>query len=178
MLLIQILQHTPAWVFGLFLALLALGSRQLFATQAGLRRLTILPLAMAGLSAYGLVSSFGGAPAAVAAWALAAAAMLALVLRRPLPEGVRFDRGALRFTLPGTPVPLMLMMGIFLTKYAAGVMLAMHPQLAHRPGFALGMSMLYGAFAGLFLGRSLRLWKLALRPATDAAPQLRAALAK
>mgnify|MGYP003584009648 CR=1 FL=1 len=176
MMLIQILQHTPTWVFGLFLALLALGSRQLFPTQAGLRRMAIMPLAMAGLSAYGLVSAFGGAASAVAAWALAAAAALAWVLSRPLPAGVRFDRGEMRFSLPGSPVPLLLMMGIFLSKYAVGVLLAMHPQMAHHSGFALSMSALYGAFAGLFLGRSLRLWKLALRSAD--APRMAAALAK
>ncbi|MFC5609877.1 DUF6622 family protein [Variovorax soli] len=165
MLLIQILQHTPTWVFGLFAGLLALGGRQMFATQAGLPRLAVMPLAMAGLSAYGVVSAFGSAPADVAAWALAAAAALALVLRSPLPQGVRFDKGEMRFTLPGTPVPLLLTMGIFFTKYAVGVLLAMHPEMARQAGFALAMSALYGAFAGLFLGRSLRLWKLALRAA-------------
>lgn len=166
--LIQIIQHTPTWVFGLFLALLALGGRQMFPTQAGLRRMAIMPLAMAGLSAYGPVSAFGGTPAAPAGWALAAAAALAVVLSRPLPSGVAFDRGEMRFSLPGTPVPLMLMMGIFFTKYTVGVLLALHPGLAHQAGFALAMSVLYGAFAGLFLGRSLRLWKLALR--SGAAP--------
>jgi len=177
MMLIQILQHTPTWVFGLFLGLLALGGRQLFPTQAGLRRMTIMPVAMAGLSAYGLVSAFGGAPAAVAAWALAAAATLALVMRLPLPRGVRFNREESRFSLPGTAVPLMLMMGIFFTKYTVGVLMVMHPQMAHQAGFALSMSALYGVFAGLFLGRSLRLWKLALRSA-DAPGQSTAALAK
>ncbi|MBS0343236.1 MAG: hypothetical protein JSS56_22260 [Proteobacteria bacterium] len=162
MFLIQILQHTPTWVFGMFAALLALGGRQLFPTQAGLRRLAIVALAMAGLSAYGLVSAFGGTPAALAAWILAAAASLALVLRRPVPSGVRFDASEMRFSLPGTAVPLVLMMGIFFTKYVVGVLLAMHPELARQSGFALGTSAVYGAFAGLFLGRSLRLWKLAL----------------
>ncbi|MBS0450880.1 MAG: hypothetical protein JSS14_06160 [Proteobacteria bacterium] len=173
--LIQILQHTPTWVFGMFLALLALGGRQLFPTQAGLRRLAIVALAMAGLSAYGLVSAFGGTPTAVAAWILAAAATLAMVLRRPLPQGVRFDVSEMRFTLPGTAVPLMLMMGIFFTKYVVGVLLAMHPELARQSGFALGMSVVYGAFAGVFLGRSLRLWKLAMG---TSAPSLGAVLAK
>ena len=167
MMLIQILQHTPTWVFGLFLGLLALGGRQLFPTQAGLRRMTIMPLAMAGLSAYRLVSAFGGPPTPRRAGALAVATMLTLVMRLPLPHGVRFDRAGMRFSLPGSAVPLMLMMGIFFTKYTVGVLLAMHPQMAHQSGFALSMSALYGAFAGLFLGRSLRLWKLALRSANE-----------
>jgi len=165
---LQILQHTPAWVFGLFAVLLAFGSRQLLPTQAGLRRLTVMPVAMAGLSAFGMVSAFGSQPAALAAWAGTAATALWLVMQRPTPAGVRYDGTRMRFTLPGTAVPLVLMMGIFFTKYAVAVQMALHPQLARQAGFALVVSTLYGAFAGVFLGRSLRLWKLALRSA-DAA---------
>lgn len=167
---IQILQHTPTWVFGVFALLLALGSRQLLPSQAGLRRLTIMSVAMAGWSAYGLVSAFGDTPAAWGIWALAVVTMLVWTLQRPLPAGVRFDRARMAFSLPGSAVPLALMMGIFFTKYAVGVQLALHPQLAHRAGFAVAVSLLYGAFAGLFLGRSVRLWKLALR--ADAGPQM------
>ena len=167
---LQILQHTPTWVFGLFALLLALGSRQLLPTRAGLRRLTVMPVAMAGLSVLGMTSSFGSQPAALAAWAAAAGVALWLVLQRPLPPGVRYDRTQMRFILPGTVVPLMLMMGIFFTKYAVGVQTALHPQLMHQAGFALAVSTLYGAFAGVFLGRSLRLWKLALRSADAAQP--------
>ena len=160
---IQILQHTPTWVFGVFALLLALGSRQLLPSRAGLRRLTVVAVAMASWSAYGLVSAFGSTPAIWGIWALAAAAMLAWTLQRPLPAGVHFDRARMAFSLPGSAVPLALMMGIFFTKYAVGVQLALHPQLAHRAGFAVAVSMLFGAFAGLFLGRTVRLWRLALR---------------
>ena len=174
---LQILQHTPTWVFGLFAMLIALGGRQMLPTQASLRRLTIVPLAMAGLSASGMISAFGDRPVALAAWAAAAAALLFVVLQRPLPAGVRFDRDSMRFALPGTIVPLALMMGIFFTKYTVGVELALHPQLAQQSGFALTVSTIYGAFAGVFLGRSLRLWKLAMR--SQAADQpLAATLAK
>ena len=64
---------------------------------------------------------------------------------------------------PGSAVPLALMMGIFFTKYAVGVLLAMHPELRHQMGFALGISALYGGFSGIFAARALRLWTLALR---------------
>ena len=167
---IQILQNTPTWVFGVFALLLALGSRQLLPSRAGLRRLTVVAVAMAGWSAFGLVAAFGSTPATWGIWALAAAAMLTWTLQRPLPAGVRFDRAQMAFTLPGSVGPLALMMGIFFTKYAVGVQLALHPELAHRAGFAVGASMLFGAFAGLFLGRTMRLWKLALR--ADAKQQM------
>jgi len=160
---IQILQHTPTWVFGVFLLLLALGSRQLLPSRAGLRRLTIVAAAMVGWSGYGAINAFGDTPAAWGMWLVAAATMVTWTLQRPVPAGVRFDRERMAFALPGSAVPLALMMGIFFTKFAVGVQLALHPDLVHRAGFAVAASMIFGAFAGLFLGRTLRLWRLAMQ---------------
>ncbi|HYP83985.1 DUF6622 family protein [Variovorax sp.] len=160
--LIQILSHTPTWVFGLFALLLWLGGRQLRAGQASLGRVAVMPVAMTGLSVYGLFSSFGHSPLALLAWPLAAAAAAALVLRRPLPAGVRFERAARVFHMPGSAVPLVLMMSIFFTKYVVGVLSVMHPALVHQDIPALTVGLLYGAFSGIFLGRAVRLWRLAL----------------
>lgn len=160
-LLIQILTHTPRWVFVLFLALLALGLQHLAARRVTLRRVAVLPVAMTGLSVWGVVSAFAAQPAALLAWALSAALTAALLLRRPAPRGTRYDAATRRFELPGSAVPLVLMMGVFFTKYAAGVALAQAPQLAAQAGFALAFSTLYGLFSGLFIGRAARLWRLA-----------------
>ena len=64
--------------------------------------------------------------------------------------------------MPGSAVPLALMMGIFFTKYAVGVTLGMHLAQANDVSFALAVSALYGAFSGVFAGRAARLWRLAL----------------
>jgi hypothetical protein len=64
-------------------------------------------------------------------------------------------------------------MGIFFTKYAVAVALAMHPQLAHQGEVAFAVGALYGAFSGTFAARGIRLWMLALRrhvPAEAAGP--------
>ena len=161
--LLQILAHTPRWVFVLFAGLLWLGGRQLLAGTVGLARITLMPLAMTGLAVYGVVSAFGDAPLALACWGGAALAMAALLLQRPPPAGTRYDAAQRRFHLPGSAVPLALMMGIFFTKYVVGVQIAMHPELAHHHNFALAIGTLYGAFSGIFAGRALRLWKLAAR---------------
>ncbi|WP_306171895.1 DUF6622 family protein [Variovorax sp. KK3] len=161
--LTQILTHTPRWVFVLFALLVWLGMRQMFASAMSLTRVTLMPLAMTGLSFYGIVSAFGDAPVALIGWAGAATAALLTVQRWPLPASARYDVAARRFHLPGSAVPLALMMGIFFTKYTVGVLVAMHPQLPLHTGFALGIGLLYGAFSGVFAARALRLWKLAIR---------------
>ncbi|MGJ7543234.1 DUF6622 family protein [Variovorax sp. LT1R16] len=163
--LMQVILHTPKWVFVVLALLLWLGTKQLFANSVGLNRVTLMPVAMGALSLYGVISAFGGSPGALLGWAVAAAVMLALLLQRPLPATTRYDAVARRFHLAGSPVPLMLMMGIFLTKYVVGVALALHPDLKHQATFAWVVPTLYGAFTGVFAARALRLWKLAL--ATD-----------
>ena len=161
--LLQIIAHTPRWVFAVFALLVWIGSRQLLAGRVSLNRVTIVPIAMAGLSVYGVLSAFGDSPMALAGWAVAAAVAVALVLRRPLPPATRYDADTRSFHVAGSAVPLALMMGIFLTKYVVGVQIALHPELAHHHNFALAIGTLYGAFSGIFAGRTLRLWKLAMR---------------
>jgi len=161
--LTQILIHTPKWVFVCFAVMLWFGVRQLLASSVSLIRATLTPAVMIGLSLFGVASAFGGSPMALPAWAAATFAVLALVLQRPLPATTRYDAAARRFHVAGTAVPLALMVGIFLTKYTVGVLLAFHPELGHQATFEIGISALYGAFTGIFAGRAIRLWRLAIQ---------------
>lgn len=161
--LTQILAGTPRWVFALFALLLWLGGRQLLSHRLSLLRATAMPLAMTALSIYGVLSVFSHQPIAGLGWAAAALVAGFVVQQRPLPDSTRYDAATRRFHVGGSAVPLVLMMGIFFTKYAVGVQLAMHPAMADDLTFALCLGVLYGAFSGIFMARGLRLWKLALR---------------
>lgn len=163
-----IVQGTPRWVWGLLAALLWLGLAQTLPRQLGLRRALLPPLALAGFAAWGLASAFGGGTAlagALGAWLLAAALACAasLALRGAPAAGARYDAQARRFHLPGSPVPLLLILALFMTKYAVGVELALQPALAQDGAFALRIAALYGVFNGLVLARAARLWRLAQR---------------
>lgn len=163
--LVAIVQKTPSWVWGLLVALLWLGFSQLAQRRATVARTVLLPVATAGLSAYGLVSGFGATGQAskiLAAW-IAAAALLAaasLALRPQPPSGTRYDAATRTFHLPGSAVPLALIMGIFLTKYLVGIELALQPALERDTAFGLEIAGLYGLFNGVFVARALRLWRL------------------
>jgi len=161
--LLQILASTPRWVFGLFILLLVMGLRQMRSYRASLLRIAILPVAMKTLAVYGVLSAFGASSAALLAWVAAASVAAVIVLRRPLPRTTRFDAATRTFEVTGSVVPLLLMMGIFFTKYVVAVQLAMHPALAHQTDVELVVGMLYGAFSGIFAARGIRLWRLALR---------------
>lgn len=160
--LYQIFSNTPRWVWVLLLALLWIGCKQTVTRTASLKRITVMPLVMTGLSLSGTVTAFGSEPTVLLAWLGAASLVGTLVLQRPLPQATHYNPLERRFSLPGSWVPLLLIMGLFMTKYVVGVASAMHPTLAHDSNFTLMFSALYGAFSGIFLARAARLWRLAL----------------
>lgn len=162
--IVQILSNTPIWVWALLPALVFLGLSQARARTASMARVTVMPLAMAGFSAWGTVSAFGGSPLfgyVMLAWMFAAAVMMALVAPMAVPRGTTYDVAKRTFALPGSWAPLLLIMGIFVTKYAVGATLALQPGMARHGIFALAMGSLYGLFSGIFAGRAARLWRLA-----------------
>lgn len=159
----QILANTPRWVWVLLLALLWLGLSQAVTRSVSLKRITLMPVAMTGLSLYGTVTVFGADPQVLLAWLVAAGLTGTRVLSQALPEAVRYDPATRRFNLPGSWVPLMLILGIFMTKYVVGAVTAMQPALAGDTRFSLGFGAMYGAFSGIFLARAIRLWRFALQ---------------
>lgn len=160
----QILIRTPFWVWGLLAAFVALGLTQVRSRTAGLTRIALLPLGLGVFSLWGTVSGFGASPAVLGSWLAAALVMVLVVTQLPLPKGVSFDAASRQFALPGSWVPMLLIVGIFLTKYAVGVSLAMHPELAANATFTLAVATVYGVFSGIFAGRTVRLLRLALLP--------------
>jgi Family of unknown function (DUF6622) len=153
----EILRQTPLWVFGLFALLLYLGLLQARARSVGLPRLALLPLAMLGLSLFGVVSAFGARPLALGCWAGALAATAGASFALPPAPGIRYVADRRAFSLPGSWLPLALMMTVFFTKYAVAVTLARQPALHAAPGFLAVVGCVYGLFSGLFFARALRI---------------------
>ena len=158
---IQIITHTPIWVWSILVVLLWVGLKQTLPRSVSLRRIAVLPLVMVSLSLAGTVTAFGAANHALLAWGAGAAIAAAVVMTRDLPQTTHYNAWTQQFQMPGSWTPLVLMMGIFVTKYAAGVALAMQPDLARDALFSQSIGALYGGFSGVFAGRALRLWRLA-----------------
>ncbi|MBV8635678.1 MAG: hypothetical protein JO002_14385 [Burkholderiaceae bacterium] len=153
----EILAHTPLWVFALFIVLVALGLQQTRSRNVTLQRLLLLPLAMLALSFYGVWGTFNGSTPAVAWW-LGAALATALASRRlPFARGVAYLPEQRRFLIPGSWLPLALMMGIFFTKYGVGIMLAQHGDLRTMDSFVVVVSLVYGMWSGIFFGRAAQI---------------------
>lgn len=157
--IIDILQHTPVWVFGLLAVLVALGVQRLRARDVTPRRLFVLPVVMALLSAFGLYQSFGASAVAAAAWAVAIAGSLVVGRSLAPQEGVQYSTATGRIRIPGSRVPLALMMTIFFLRYVAAVSLALHPALRIDPAFVATIAFAYGLSSGAFAALALRTWK-------------------
>ena len=166
MFFIAIVQHTPAWVWGLLAALVALGLWQTRALEMSLTRVTVLPLVLTALSLGGVISAFGHLPIASVAWAAGVAAALALARGAVTVRGASWSAGRGVLRVPGSWLPLVLIVSLFALKYGAGVSLSLAPTLASDRAFAGLCSLGYGTFSGLFLARALSLRSLATRPAT------------
>ena len=163
----NIIVNTPLWVWGIFALLGWLGVKQSQPSTPGLKRITLVPLAMLGLSLYGVVSKLGMAGDTLAIWSGALLIAAWVTLQQPLPQSTRFNAWTQRFELPGSWTPLMLMMGIFITKYAVGVTAAVQPEALRSAFVGYGICAVYGACSGVFAGRALRLWRLAWRKASS-----------
>lgn len=161
--IIAILQHTPVWVFALLAGLITLGISQSVDRSVTLRRTAVLPVALVSLSLLGVVGSFGSQPLALPAWAAGLASAVAALHGRIDISAVRFSAASRRFELPGSWLPLILMLVLFAIKFGAGVSLAMQPALRQSAAFALSASTAYGVFSGVFLARAMALWVLARR---------------
>jgi hypothetical protein len=168
MMFTAIVQHTPFWVWIVFVTLIVLGVRQSFDRRLRLGRVTTLPIVFVALSLAGVVSAFRADGGALLAWAVGIFAAAGLALQAGAPDAARWLSAERVFEVPGSWVPLAIMLGIFGMRFAVAVLLALHPGLRGDAGFAALAGLGYGGFSGLFLGRAMALWQLARAPRAGA----------
>lgn len=159
--LIEILKRTPSWVFVLFFVLLALGYSQSKKRVFSRGNISILPAAMIVLSFYGVLSAFGLSVVGLISWLAGVGVAVWLGVTLVSPSGVSFSTETQSFSVPGSWLPLALMMAIFFTKYAVGVILARQLPIASEPAFTGAISFCYGLLSGVFLARALVVWRSA-----------------
>lgn len=153
--MIQILTHTPLYVWAILAFLVWRGVTEMRDRELAPQRLFILPLVMLALSFQDIAVRLGAGVAVLTVWSVgcALAGLLTWRMARPFIMAAR-EPGRVR--VRGSRLPLVLMMTIFAVKYATGVALAVQPQLAQQVAPALAIGALYGIFNGVFLGRLAR----------------------
>lgn len=153
------LAKIPVWVFPLFVLLLALGWRQ--ATTRTLRPalLAWVGVAMVGLSLAGVVTMPGPGAALLLAWATGLA--LALSVGRPVFHPGPLAMAGARVQVPGSLMPLVLMMTIFAAKFSIGFATGLGVAMVSSDGFQFVSAGLFGLLSGGFAARGLAVWQFA-----------------
>ncbi|NYE60745.1 hypothetical protein FHW58_001897 [Duganella sp. 1224] len=151
----QIISHTPVYVWALLAFLIYRGWLASQDRDTSLLKVALIPLVMLGLAVSGLHGDGPLGQGVWAVWAVGAAASAA-ALWTLATGAIAVDRAAGTLRQRGSWMPLCLMMAIFATKYAVAVLSALHPEVAHSLPFAASVTLLYGVFNGLFLGRLAR----------------------
>jgi uncharacterized SAM-binding protein YcdF (DUF218 family) len=148
-----ILVNTPLWVFALLAVLIWLGCMALRPRSQPLARILIMPAVffLMGLSRLAL----GGRTIdLLLAWAVSAALFAAIALYTG-PRSVTVDGETGRILTPGSVVPLIRNLAVFLLQYGVAVVTAM--KLDASGEVAIAGQAVSGACAGYFLG-----WTIAL----------------
>lgn len=150
------LRQTPAWVFVLFACLIYVGYLQSRTRSVARSQLFVVPAAALCLSLYGTWSAFGANPVGFAAWI--GGAGLALLVGRKLPRArsVNYALRDGRLTLPGSWVPMGLIMAIFFTNYFVSMALATRMLSPRLPAFVGLSSFAFGILSATFVARALR----------------------
>lgn len=149
---VDMLAGTPAWVSVLLVFLVFRGWQ---ATRPGLVqpwRLAILPIIFTLLGIYGLVTVLSGVlPWIIWLVFLVMTYPMGLAMAQRTPVQAYHQNGVM--ALPGSWSTLILILCIFVSKYALGYNLAMNPQLAQQEWFIVVDAGVAGIVAGLFIGR-------------------------
>lgn len=162
--MLQILSHTPPWVFALFAGLLAFGILQTRSRNVKALVAYALPAGMVALSLSGIQSSFGFKPSPLAAWAVGLAAVAVIGYKAFPDRGISFNSAEGTFYIPGSWVPLAVIMAIFFAKYTFAVMQGLGIAAAQSPVTAVALSLIYGCLSGYFVARAASLFAAARRP--------------
>lgn len=159
--LFEIMKRTPVWVFVLFFVLLACGCYQSKDRVVSHRNVIIFPAVMLMVSLSGVLSAFGSTPSALSSWLAGVAVTASLSVKFINLNGVSFKPEIHSFSVPGSWLPLILLMTIFFTKYAVGVILARKLPIADTSAFMGATSLIYGLLSGVFLARSVAIIRTA-----------------
>lgn len=130
----------PGWVFILLLVLVALGGRRLRSREVPMAVALIAPTAFLSWSIVGAAAfaQSAGVGAALLVWCGGAAVGAVTTALVAEPRGQRRPGG--RLYLPGSRLPLVLYLGVFIVRFACGAWAAMVPaQAALATGVGLGV---------------------------------------
>lgn len=156
----------PVWVPVVFLALVFLGYRQSFARTVRPNTVASMALGMLAFSLYGVIAAFGPVGFALGLWVAGYAGAAFMGSRMVASE--RMAMVGTSVHIPGSWVPLALLLSIFAAKFALGFAAGVQSPVLQSAGFVAAMSAVLGALSGGFGARALAVHRVAKSAAPPA----------
>lgn len=153
--IIDIISHTPLWVFILLFILVLLGYSQTKDRVVSQSKIFILPTSMILLSFIGTLLAFNNNLLSILLWLTGISISLIVVLNISHAKDIFYNQKKNEFHIKGSIIPLILMLSIFFLKYFIGVVTVKKPLLINQIEFIVIISLLYGLISGIFLARSI-----------------------
>ena len=152
----SVLLKAPIWVWPLLAVLILLGVRSARPRTLSGAAVFVWPVIMTMLSVYGLLSKYGANAAAWESWLFGFIAAIAIgrIFGRGA-RAVRYNAHTRRFEVPGSWMPLVLILTLFCTRFAIGVANARFPQIVGSPAFLATVGLALGGCSGAFAARSI-----------------------
>ncbi len=123
---------------------------------------------MSCFSLYGVASSFGINFLPLAAWTVGLLSTITLCQIFFRAQGAFYSPSNNMFHVPGSWVPLILMMAIFILKYFVGYTMARRLPIASSVVFSGTISFFLGILGGIFSARAKSILQLANREKSNA----------
>lgn len=143
----------PLWPFAILAGLVVIGIRQSADRVVEPAAMARMALAMMGFSLYGVTAAFGAQALPVLCWAVGFAASVVLGAPVLAPRGLAREGQAVR--VPGSWLPLALMLGIFVAKFALGFATGVGSPVLQQAWFMAVASAVFGSLSGAFAARAV-----------------------
>lgn len=159
--------HIPTWVFFVFAGLFALGIWLGRPRAVSPRLQIIVAVGFLGYSLFGVVSAFGGSLMSLLLWTVGV--LLSVSVLRTIfgPRGLARANVPSKVHVPGSWVPLILIMGVFLSRFLIGFAQGARLPLATHVLFAPGVAVALGMLSGGFAARALAVQRYAVRSQSE-----------
>ncbi len=154
----DILLHTPKWVFLLFFFLLYLSYIQINDRKLSKSRVFIVPIVMVCFSVFSIFSTFDLNLKNILIYILSLALGIFLNKILRFPSILKVENGF--FLVKGGFHYPILIMCVFFTKYFLGVISSVNPTLLLQNNFIISMLVLFGIYTGIFFRRLILIYKL------------------
>lgn len=156
----QIIKPIPRWVVVTFFIFMAYGLAQFRARQVRPSRLIILPLFTIILTLASVITGSNSRLLSLLAWLLGLGLSIWLGRLKKAPRGVHYSYQTKLIYVPGSGIPLLLMMLIYATLYIVHDVTGNQHIFMNTAEFSIAIGLIYGLICGMFLARMFSAWRV------------------